>query len=94
MSSQLHLISRPITQEQLNQQLSFVSEGDGIVFMQDSCYSLQAPSIQASLAYQNFEVYAVSRDMKARNINYQQVNIVNYQQLVQLSLQYDKTISW
>jgi len=93
-TAQLHLLSQTTTEEQLSARLTLVGKDDGIVFMQDSCYSLKSPAVVALLAYQTFKLYALADDMQARNIDAPSVELIDYPQFVQLSLDYQKTISW
>ena len=92
--STLHIIDQPLAAEALTAQLSLFTAHDGLIFIQDGCYSLKSPAILSRLQQSTLTCYALIDDLQARNISAESITSINYPAFVDLSLEYNKTISW
>lgn len=95
----LHIINAPQTIIGFNPLLSRFSLNDGVIFIQDGCYSLNAPAIIEQLQQHDIVVFAIADDLRARNVQIDHsvnaaVNPVDYNDFVDLTLAHNKTISW
>jgi tRNA 2-thiouridine synthesizing protein B len=93
----LHIINAPQTEAQLSATLSLTTAHDSLVFIQDSCYCLNAPSIVKLLTGSAITVYAIKEDLIARNVIADKtlaVEAIDYELFVDLTLSHKKTITW
>lgn len=90
----LHLIKSPITPAQLDERCAMLANGDGILFLQDACYSLKSKAIDDRLSSVENTCYVIAQDLTARNIDTRQCQLIDYNEFVELTLKYQNTISW
>ncbi|MCW9028405.1 MAG: sulfurtransferase complex subunit TusB [Kangiella sp.] len=87
----LYIINQP---QKLNQALPFISEQDGILLIEDAVVVATYGSVQAN----HQTLYVLVEDLIARGlkdkVGVEQWNLVDYPQFVELTLQYDKSVSW
>jgi sulfur relay protein TusB/DsrH len=74
-------------------QLKRIGSNDSVIFIQDGCYGLNAPSNIELLNMHGVNVYAIEEDLTARNIS-SNFNGIMYDDFVQLTLSHNNTISW
>ena len=93
----LHLYRRPLQSEQLERLLSLCQADDGILLLHDASYSLHTAQLQQKIQAAKQTFYCLHDDIAARQLTEQltaAVTLIDYQQFVTLTLDYDKTISW
>jgi len=98
----LHLVFQSTVQTQkLEQCFRFITVGDDICLLEEAVVALQhQPSlkkIQQLLSEQAIGVYASQADLLARGIDATEISwlkIIDYDQLVDLTLQHETNQSW
>ena len=92
----LHKIaSSPFSHRALHQCLQRIQVTDGVLLIQDAVYGLMDKELNTKL--QQLEaVYVLIEDAEARGIELEtsRIQLINYEQFVELSLKYEKVISW
>lgn len=89
----LHLVfSTPTNTSALSDCQKYANENDMIVLIEDGVYSIQIPEYKQLLNNLNWK--ALNSDLRARGLSIDSSQTINYEKLVELTLQYDKTISW
>ncbi|ACV26990.1 sulfurtransferase complex subunit TusB [Kangiella koreensis] len=87
----LYIINQP---QKLNQALPFISEHDGILLIEDAVVVATYNSVQVN----HQTLYVLVEDLIARGLKdkagAEQWTLVDYPQFVELTLQYDKSVSW
>ncbi len=90
------LASKPHVLQALANCLSVCKETDGILLTEDSVYAaINDIQFNSMLAITD-KLYLLESDAKARGLHTlpDKVQVIDYPQMVDLTLQYDKTISW
>lgn len=90
----LHLVKSPITPMQLEKLCAMVASDDGLLLMQDACYSLKSKAITDYLSELGNPCYVIAADLTGRNITTSQCQAIDYDKFVELTLEYQNTISW
>jgi sulfur relay protein TusB/DsrH len=95
----LHIINTPQTIAGFAITLSRCNPNDSMIFIQDGCYSLNGSAITSQLKTAQVTAYAIEDDLTARNVQFDvapdvNVNTINVDQFVDLTVQHHKTISW
>ncbi len=84
----------------LYEQLFFACAGDSIVLMEDAVLALQSPiALSSFVAKANsfgIQVYAMASDVELRGVETKQpeIDIIDYDTLVDLVLNHDKQVAW
>lgn len=92
----LHLIQKsPFQSSCLDQCLNIADKHDKFLLMLDGVYAIQ----QQDFINSDLCIYALEEDLLARGLNplnntKQKINIINYAQFVELTVECDKTMSW
>jgi tRNA 2-thiouridine synthesizing protein B len=92
----LHKISTsPFNHLALEHCLLRLNSSDGLLLTQDAVYAVMNDAMNAKLA-EVHSVYVVKEDLEARGVQVacDKVQLINYAEFVELSLQYDKVMSW
>ncbi|MEP1445830.1 MAG: sulfurtransferase complex subunit TusB [Paraglaciecola sp.] len=92
----LHKIaSSPFSHRALHQCLQRMQATDGLLLTQDAVYSLMDRELGTKLL-QLKSVFVLKEDAEARGIGIEpsKIQLINYEQFVELSLKYEKVISW
>lgn len=89
------LDASPFTSTSLMSLLDILQSEDGVLFTQDASYILRHSSLLAGLKGSNASLYVLEADVKARGLQVEQtIKTIDYDQMVELCLHYDKVISW
>ena len=94
--SALHTISVSPTCGLLNSCLKLVCPGDGILFIQDGVYHCCPPCLLDSVSQDN-ALFALREDLLARGLLgkiSERITPVGFGQFVELTIDYNKVISW
>lgn len=86
----LYIINQPT---KLNQALSYMAEQDAVLLIEDAV--ILTTSEQAELP--DLKLYVLEEDLIARGLQEQIVDgwqLVDYPQFVELTLSFDKSVSW
>ncbi len=92
----LHKVSAsPFTSQTLALCLTRVAPSDGLLLNQDAVYALQDNKLLAQLA-QLSACYVIQNDLDARAVKCtcETIQAISYDEFVQLSLHYNKVLSW
>jgi tRNA 2-thiouridine synthesizing protein B len=92
----LHKISTsPFVDCALKQCLNIISSEDGLLLSQDGVYAMKNQKLLPALL-QLSNVYLLKEDLKARAITIENPEFkqISFDQFVDLSLQYNKVLSW
>lgn len=96
--SRLQLISSEIELNQLDTNLArYANSGDPLLFIASAVSSLLKPEITSYLKQHSIKSYALSADCRCRGIAPMLTDMVEQitdEQMVELSLQHQQTISW
>lgn len=93
----LHMLrSSPFSDQSLNQCLSRIGKCDGVVLLQDAVYALQGCQQAWYRLLTNIEhLYVLQDDLCARGISAPDtICTISYPELVDLTLKFDKVMSW
>lgn len=95
----LHILNKtPQYTDLLQRMLNASSVGDLIILIEDGVYhGLDAHFPRLEAHSKELKVFALENDIAARGLNDKMsisIDIVSYQQFVQLSAKADKTVSW
>jgi tRNA 2-thiouridine synthesizing protein B len=90
----LHLIfSSPFSSSSLKECLAIIQPKDAIVLLEDGVYAIQHPDLSNTSI--QFKCFAVTADTDARGLTKSNnLTCITYDELVDLTLEYQKTISW
>ncbi|WP_431356912.1 sulfurtransferase complex subunit TusB [Litoribrevibacter albus] len=90
----LHLVfSSPYKHSALQDCLKVVQKSDAILLIEDGVFAVSHPEYSDKLNCH--PCYALESDLESRGINTpNSVAVINYDDFVELTLQFDKTISW
>lgn len=90
LSSNMHF------QQALKQCLKICTGSDAILFTEDSVYALIDPIAFNSMLAITSRIYLLAPDANARGLTKlpKSVQQIDYTQMVELTLEYDKTLSW
>lgn len=92
----LHKIaSSPFSHRALDHCLQRIHATDGLLLTQDAVYGLMDKELSTNL--QQLEaVFVLKEDAEARGIEIEPstIQLINYEQFVELCLKYEKVISW
>lgn len=92
----LHKIaSSPFSHRALDHCLQRIHATDGLLLTQDAVYGLMDKELSTKL--QQLEaVFVLKEDAEARGIEIEPstIQLINYEQFVELCLKYEKVISW
>jgi len=94
--SALHTISGSPSSGLLNSCLRLVCPGDGILFIQDGVYHGSPPRLLDCVPQDN-ALFALREDLVARGLSDRtsdRITPVGYDGFVELTVNYDKVISW
>jgi len=94
--SALHTISVSPTSGLLNSCLRLVCPGDGILFIQDGVYHCHPPCLLDGVSQDN-AMFALREDLIARGLLgkiSERITLVGFRRFVELTVDYDKVISW
>jgi len=102
MSTNLHVVNRPLNgYDSLLSILSFVQEGDGLIFIESAVYSLIRYEEQLAtfiLKFDNMvEMFGLMPDIQARgieNITAEWVEMIGYDGFVMLTERHGKVLTW
>ena len=86
----LHLINRSAL---LPQTLELTQAGDCIVLIEDAVVVPETDLTALQQASDSVTVYAIKEDLQARNLS-TLAKVIDYQEMVELVLNYDKVITW
>ncbi|MDG2421300.1 MAG: sulfurtransferase complex subunit TusB [Gammaproteobacteria bacterium] len=94
--STLHTISKPPSSGLLNSCLTGVSENDALLFIEDGVYhgSKFSPDLETP---HYLTLFSLEEDVMARGLNQStlsNINIINYNDFVDLCVRYDKVVNW
>lgn len=86
----------PFARSTINDSLTRVQSKDGIVLTEDAVYALLDDTLCRKLSSLNVQVYVLRADLLARGLKQQRHSFesVDYSGLVELTLTFDKVISW
>jgi sulfur relay protein TusB/DsrH len=84
----LHILSKPVTQTQFQELLDLKNDSDCVLFTRDACYSLLASYIDLNT------VIALQADCEARGISNKSISVIGYEKWVELTLEFNNTLSW
>lgn len=100
----LHILNKNYTSELLNSFMQRVQAQDGLVLLADAVYILSNANTKVLLSnlIQSKRLYVLSEELKSRGLSLQNSitsqnpsNIeISYTQFVELTLQFDKTLTW
>lgn len=95
----LHIIRQSSTAHQgLHQCLKYKQAGDGILFISDGvlnlCLQQNIPLLNT--AELSNKLFVLDSDLTARNLSIHELDVkqISYQEFVELTLQYEKTLTW
>ena len=94
--STLHTISASPTSGLINSCLRLVCPGDGILFIQDGVYHCCPPDLLGDVSQDN-ALFALREDLLARGLLgkiSERITPVGFGRFVELTVDYDKVISW
>ena len=94
--SALHTISGSPSSGLLNSCLKLICPGDGIIFIQDGVYYGCPPYLPECVSKDN-ALFALREDLLARGVLsklVERIDPVGYGRFVELTVDYDKVISW
>lgn len=92
----LHKVSSsPFSHLALQHCLQRIHNTDGLLLTQDAVYATMHQTLQAKLA-EHHCVYVLKDDIEARGVKLENnhIQIITYAEFVELTLKYDKVISW
>ena len=96
--NQLHIIAHSLSPEQLTHHIErFVSPKDSLLFIGDAVICLIRSDLQDVIKSSTLPVYVLEADLKCRGIVDSKINdatIINDADMVELSLNHKKSISW
>ena len=86
----------PFGDQRLLNCLGRIQQHDGVLLLQDACYLLNHPNLLNKLCATECSVLVLDEDIAARGLTLTQTNIktISYAEFVELSMLYDKVISW
>lgn len=100
----LHILNKNYTGELLNSFMQRVQAQDGLVLLADAVYMLSNANTKVLLSnlIQSKRLYVLSEELKSRGLSLQNSitsqnpsNLeISYTQFVELTLQFDKTLTW
>ncbi|MDF2177609.1 sulfurtransferase complex subunit TusB [Aliiglaciecola sp. CAU 1673] len=93
----LHLVKQsPYSSYHLKQCMQRMADGDALLLMQDAVLALSQDNKDLALLAQRGALFVLSDDCKARGLqnNYIGCTMLDYPGFVDLTLQFDKVISW
>ncbi len=92
----LHTISRSPHSQLLQTCLSTIQEDDALLFIEDGVYYSTVPHSLEKIPHP-IRLFSLREDMLARAIHTRvadNVESIDYHRFVELSCEYDKTVSW
>lgn len=91
----LHLVNKsPFSNNSLHQCLQLLGERDSIVLLEDAVLLLANPQAASGLPPAE-RLFAIESDIQARGLSAcAGITGVEYEQLVELVVRHDKTLSW
>jgi tRNA 2-thiouridine synthesizing protein B len=92
----LHKVSSsPFSHLALQHCLQRIHNTDGLLLTQDAVYAVMQPSLGVKFT-ELHGVYVLKDDVEARGLQLENssIQIITYAEFVELSLKYDKIISW
>jgi len=96
----LHLVfSSPHASSALSDCIKNIDPSDGLVLIEDGVYASIDSALQDEINTLN-QCYAIESDLIARGLSHAskanrlKINVISYDDLVDLTINYDKTISW
>jgi tRNA 2-thiouridine synthesizing protein B len=92
----LHKISAsPFTHQSLQHCLHRIDEIDGLLLTQDAVYAVLHQSLNSKLAELD-SVFVLKEDAEARGVHVKSnhIQLISYAEFVDLSLKYEKVMSW
>jgi tRNA 2-thiouridine synthesizing protein B len=92
----LHKISAsPFTHQALQHCLQRIDEIDGLLLTQDAVYAVLHQSLNSKLAELD-SVFVLKEDAEARGVHVKSnhIQLISYAEFVDLSLKYEKVMSW
>ncbi len=100
--SMLHTINKsPFENSSVSSCLSLCVKDSSILFIEDAVISVMKHSKFCSLiesSLKNFKMYALKPDLEARGLSLENVisgvNIVGYEEFVELTIEHDSVQSW
>jgi len=88
----IHII-RTTAVDRLNQMVSLLSDGDTVVFIDDSCYAL--PNQIETALKKNVAIFALENHLSARNINqHKDIEVIKMDDLVSLLADNNNSMTW
>lgn len=92
----LHLVrSSAFNSNDFQQCVSLVQHNDGIILLDDGCYNLTHPLLKQAQDKLANNIFVIEHHYLARSIEPNpQVTKINMEKLVQLTLNFDKTLTW
>lgn len=93
----LHKVSTsPFHDNALAQCLSLMAADDGLLLLQDAVYAAHGQQQWSKQLKQVKKLYLLDEDMQARAISctHEKAKLINYSEFVDLSLHYEKVMSW
>lgn len=89
----LHIINSS-SADLWREMLRVTQPDDAIVLLGDAVYALSKPLLQSTLT--SHQVLAIESDINARAVNAHtdKVQVINYEQFVNMCTHYQKTVSW
>lgn len=94
----LHLVrSSAFEKSDLSQCLSVLSKYDGLVLLDDGCYNIRHALMSEFMALLNNQnLFVIEHHFVARGLtlNNNAIQAITPKQLIELTLNFDKTITW
>jgi len=95
----LHLLNKSPEHAALQRCTGFIRRGDCLVLLEDGvyCATSNAGAALRELIKRGIPLYAVSADVEARGLSARlgpDIKLINYEELVALSIQYTKSKRW
>lgn len=89
----LHILTQSPSSEAFSQCLSAVTKNDAVLLIQDGIYA-ETDTDLAATGIKN--IFALTADRQARGLNTtpEAISLIDYNDFVALTLEYDKTVTW
>jgi len=91
----LHIVKHsPFQHKQLQHCLELMTQDDGLLLIQDAVVACIANPEWFEQLQQCNHLYVLDKDCEARGFKAEVGQVIDYRVMVELSLQFDKTMSW
>ncbi|GGD78102.1 sulfurtransferase complex subunit TusB [Lacimicrobium alkaliphilum] len=88
----LHILTESPGTDTFRQCFASISQGDGLLLIQNGVYMNTEHQMFSPVA----KIFALAADRQARGLTdlSPEINLIDYAEFVELTLKYDKTVTW